>query len=154
MREICRICKEQFQPSAHNIRRYDWICKPCNATKHRGYAQRRRDAGLSSYLPLDPKKREAHLKRMRDYLSQPEVKKRRAASMRRYVRDPRLRLRHESRWILRRAIAAGRIKKGPCFVCGREKVHGHHDDYSQPLKVEWLCLVHHRERHARFEGRK
>ena len=33
----------------------------------------------------------------------------------------------------------------PCEVCGDEKVEKHHDDYSKPLQVRWLCKQHHRE---------
>lgn len=27
--------------------------------------------------------------------------------------------------------------------CGDLKVHGHHEDYSKPLDVIWLCAMHH-----------
>jgi hypothetical protein len=28
----------------------------------------------------------------------------------------------------------------PCNVCGEtESVQGHHDDYTRPLEVRWLC---------------
>ena len=36
-----------------------------------------------------------------------------------------------------------------CEVCGDTKTHGHHDDYSKPLDVRWLCPLHHKETHAR-----
>lgn len=44
------------------------------------------------------------------------------------------------------ALRAGRLEKGPCEICGStERVHGHHDDYSHPLDVRWLCPAHHGE---------
>ena len=47
------------------------------------------------------------------------------------------------------AIRDGRLTKAPCEVCGSTiKVHGHHDDYSRPLDVVWLCPTHHKERHG------
>jgi len=39
------------------------------------------------------------------------------------------------------------LSKKPCEVCGAEKVHGHHENYDEPLKVRWLCPKHHSERH-------
>ena len=41
----------------------------------------------------------------------------------------------------------GEITRGPCEVCGSSKTHGHHEDYSRPLDVVWLCGLHHRELH-------
>lgn len=51
-------------------------------------------------------------------------------------------------YTLNNAIRRGRIERGPCEVCGTtENVHGHHDDYSKPLDVRWLCRDHHLELH-------
>ncbi len=46
------------------------------------------------------------------------------------------------------AIRSGRLIKQPCEVCGETKVEAHHDDYSKPLDVRWLCTTHHAERHV------
>jgi ribosomal protein S27AE len=51
-----------------------------------------------------------------------------------------------------KAIASGELKRQPCEVCGKTNVHAHHDDYSQPLKVRWLCPLHHRQRHPNNKG--
>ena len=45
------------------------------------------------------------------------------------------------------ALRKGTLKKEPCADCGEEKVHGHHEDYSLPLIVKWLCPVHHKAIH-------
>lgn len=45
-------------------------------------------------------------------------------------------------------LLTGRIKKMPCEVCGHEKSDAHHDDYSRPLDVRWLCRKHHRLWHV------
>lgn len=37
------------------------------------------------------------------------------------------------------AIKSGKLVREPCEVCGDEKVQARHDDYSNPLKVRWLC---------------
>jgi hypothetical protein len=50
------------------------------------------------------------------------------------------------------AIASGLLVRQPCEVCGcgRRKADAHHDDYSRPLEVRWLCRSHHRQHHVRL----
>jgi hypothetical protein len=45
------------------------------------------------------------------------------------------------------AIKKGVLKKGACEVCGEYPATAHHDDYSKPLEVRWLCNKHHSEHH-------
>ncbi|ARG95504.1 hypothetical protein B1T50_04685 [Mycobacterium kansasii] len=45
------------------------------------------------------------------------------------------------------AIKAGRMASQSCQVCGDAKSQAHHDDYSKPLEVVWLCALHHKARH-------
>lgn len=45
------------------------------------------------------------------------------------------------------ALKSGRLTKQHCEVCGCQETHGHHDDYSKPLDVRWLCDTHHNEWH-------
>lgn len=49
--------------------------------------------------------------------------------------------------MLRDAVRQGKIKRQPCEVCNEPEAQGHHDDYSKPLEVRWLCARHHRENH-------
>ena len=46
------------------------------------------------------------------------------------------------------AINGGLLIKGLCEVCGDQKVEAHHDDYSKPMSVRWLCTKHHAEHHS------
>lgn len=46
------------------------------------------------------------------------------------------------------AVRDGRLVKQPCEECGETPVHAHHDDYSTPLVVRWLCVRHHALHHA------
>lgn len=41
------------------------------------------------------------------------------------------------------ALRNGTLEKSPCEICGSLKVDAHHDDYSKPLEVRWLCKKHH-----------
>lgn len=51
------------------------------------------------------------------------------------------------------AVKCGRISKPKhCDDCGIEakRIHGHHEDYSKPLDVAWLCVPCHGKRHRRI----
>jgi len=46
-------------------------------------------------------------------------------------------------------LKRGKIKKEPCNKCGsKNNLQMHHEDYSKPLEIIWLCLKCHREKHA------
>jgi len=50
----------------------------------------------------------------------------------------------------RRAVAAGRlVKPKNCSKCGRtdKPIQAHHEDYSEPFKVTWLCTGCHADIH-------
>jgi hypothetical protein len=82
--------------------------------------------------------------------------------LKRYETNRRARRRHEAKYpekaaardAVQRAVRAGRLLRQPCEVCGakhgvtradgtKEKVEAHHDDYTKPLEVRWLCVKHH-----------
>ncbi len=42
------------------------------------------------------------------------------------------------------AVRNKSLKKVNCF-CGESRVEAHHEDYSKPLEVIWLCKKHHVE---------
>ncbi len=51
---------------------------------------------------------------------------------------------------VQRAIAAGELVRGPCEI-GDDcfgAIEAHHDDYSKPLEVRWICKSHHMRMHA------
>lgn len=43
-------------------------------------------------------------------------------------------------------LRRGKLTRRPCEVCG-EAAQMHHEDYSKPLSVRWLCRAHHLELH-------
>lgn len=53
-----------------------------------------------------------------------------------------------ARRLVRLAFSRGELEKLPCQRCGAtQRIHAHHEDYSMPLDVVWLCPKHHSERH-------
>jgi len=48
------------------------------------------------------------------------------------------------------AIRKGILRRGPCEICKSViDICGHHDDYNYPLKVRWLCKLHHFQWHEK-----
>lgn len=60
------------------------------------------------------------------------------------------RMKANARAYLKEYVKRGHIKKMPCEICGDEKSEGHHEDYSKPLEVIWLCRKHHLEHHNKL----
>jgi len=56
-----------------------------------------------------------------------------------------------ARLLVYAALKKGILYKAPCEVCGSKKVQGHHEDYSKPLKVRWLCPKHHKMEHRKYD---
>ena len=84
----------------------------------------------------------------KNYLeTHPEKPEYRAAISRRY------RERNELKILARKAIFKatrnGSIVRLPCF-CGIKKTEAHHEDYSKPLDIQWLCKKHHVEADKRL----
>lgn len=49
----------------------------------------------------------------------------------------------------------GKLIPKPCEVCGRKSpIEKHHEDYSKPLQVRWLCPEHHRVHYLRLRNAK
>lgn len=56
-------------------------------------------------------------------------------------------LKANCRSYLNQYVKRGKIIKQPCEVCGDLNVQAHHEDYTKPLEVNWLCVKHHIEKH-------
>jgi ribosomal protein S27AE len=55
------------------------------------------------------------------------------------------------------AMKRGKLIRQPCEQCGEAKSQAHHDDYSKPLDVRWLChpchVAHHKGERRTFHSR-
>ncbi len=138
------------------------LCGTCPRCKHRAYMR-------SWYQAKSPEERKA-------WVAQRNPEKVRAADRARYERDKPKRLKAmaaysranpekvaaaKKRWIERNpekrkahdavayAVRSGKLVRQPCEVCGATgRIHAHHDDYTKPLEVRWLCRNHHAEKHS------
>jgi len=100
----------------------------------------------------NPEDRKRQLKEWRkknpDYSSEYSRKYRKENP--KYEQDQRAKHRHKmnARAKVQYAVRVGKIVKEKCEVCGDVNTQGHHDDYSKPLVVRWLCVEHHMEVHS------
>ncbi len=81
----------------------------------------------------------------------PAKKKKMADYMRRY-RKEKYGMQTNAHKILEYALKIGHlIRPSKCEVCMKEcKPDGHHEDYSKPLEVKWVCHVCHHHIHGKL----
>lgn len=136
---LCRLCGQRPVPESY-LTRCDYRCRECrNASKRRGLAKAERLPSLERLRALARAGDEeaARQLKLRD-------KEKNAIARQKYAERVR------ARQIIRNNIYRGKLSRQPCEVCGNPKSEAHHDDYSRPLDVVWLCPAHHAERHAQL----
>lgn len=85
---------------------------------------------------------------IRDYDRRNAKKRNAAQKIRRHLHPEKLKAYNA----VQKALKVGTITKSPCEICEEPKAHAHHEDYSKPLDVMWLCPLHHNERHKIIDG--
>lgn len=141
--KICK-CGKEYEPVCKRT-----CCLECRRKYDKQWRIKRLKQGLKVRGNPPPKKWWDNY--YKKYYSKPEVKKRINELAKKYRNDPKLRMKHEARWQVAKAIKLGLLKKEPCIKCGNVKSEAHHKDYYKPLKVIWLCREHHRAEHAKAE---
>lgn len=148
--KVCRECKTEMPLSCFykHPRMADGHLNKCiecvksRVTKHR-------EANLEKIRAYD-KLRANHAHRVqarKEYAKTERGKEAHRKGLKAYQeRHP---LRHAARLIVGNAIRDRRLEKHfECSVCGSTtKIEGHHDDYTKPLEVRWLCESCHKDWH-------
>lgn len=148
MRKVCRQCGQDVRLADYyrHPRMADGrlnVCKPC----HRSNVRANREANADHYRAYEQGRATLphRVAARQEYSQTPEG---RAAHARAHVsfkeRNP---VKRAAQVAVGNAIRGGRMTRQPCEVCGKEQAHAHHDDYSKPLDVRWLCTTHHAEWH-------
>ena len=87
----------------------------------------------------------------RRYSQTPSAKKKHLEANRLYIqRNPE---KSKARYAVSNALRDGKIERpDSCLDCGlaTRDLQAHHEDYSKPLEVEWLCTRCHGKRHRKF----
>ena len=82
------------------------------------------------------------------YIAYEHKRRPRTKVQRKYVSEAELLLHKRANTAVQIALRSQKLQKHPCETCGStNRIHAHHDDYSKPLNVRWLCPKHHAEHH-------
>lgn len=132
----CKISKPKSEFGNHAISNdgLRYSCKPCSSSDNKAYHEANREKRNAAQAAWNLVHRE-------------EINANQRARRRMF---PERMAAYKS---ARRAIKNGKLIKLPCEACGTEEsVHGHHENYSKPLEVTWLCIKHHGERHVEIKA--
>jgi hypothetical protein len=131
----CSKCGEETPLTEYMIRAQTRICPTCQSRAATAWAKDNRQR-----------------KRASNNAYHGRISSCRAEATARYRENhPDRRAAHQA---IQTAVRNGSLKRERCSVCGNLKAHAHHDDYSKPLDVIWLCHKHHMERHAMLKARE
>lgn len=119
-------------------------CGTCTKCRRRAASQRWRQKTPDTQRRYR-QQRETYLREYRS-ANRERLNEQDLARWRNDVNDERLK--HTARLCVARAIKSGRLTRQSCSGCGSARAQAHHDDYSKPLDVLWLCTVCHAAKHA------
>lgn len=129
-RRKCARCPTEIVVTKKMVKYGRYICSSCQVASVADWNQRHREQ-----------------KRNNNAAYQARHAKDRAERTRRYrAANPEKRAAHQA---VQTALRNGSMVRRGCEVCGA-KASAHHDDYTKPLDVRWLCHAHHMEHHGRL----
>jgi hypothetical protein len=97
---------------------------------HTEFRRKRRESDAKVQDRIRQQRRANYARHAADYRAE------RAAYRRKFPEKAR------ARALVRYHVLKGKIQRKPCEQCGLP-AQAHHDDYSRPLDVRWLCPSHH-----------
>jgi hypothetical protein len=118
----CPLCGAQVRITENRARQHRYACLECWAKRSRARRERKR-VESRAYAKASYRRQS----------------RRRIETLRRSrKRHPE---RERARRLLTKALRTGVLRSQPCAECGSPASQAHHEDYSKPLAVEWLCSV-------------
>lgn len=130
-------------------------CKDCYKARVRAYraANIERIREYDRNRPNAPQRADAHSRRYEWDKMDAEKKAKVLATKSAWTE--RNQHKRAAQLIVQKAIRAKKLSPKPCERCGFALgVHGHHEDYSKPLDVIWLCKKCHGQRHREINAER
>lgn len=150
----CASCLNELPNKAFNfiancVSGIDSMCRECRMKRDAADRARNIKAVREYHLNYYLSNNEAIVKKKSAYDKTEAGKRaRRVANENRKRNHPE---KYKAKRIFDSAVKVGKVKRKPCEECGNLKSEGHHEDYSKPLDVIWLCRLHHMVRHGKFK---
>jgi hypothetical protein len=135
----CSRCGSPCSVTPAMAKKSVWICRKCVNERNRAWQA----AHQNYHRERCRTWRAEHREYLKEYRQRPDI----AAKDRPRVRHTTPEKRRARSAVLNE-LRGGRISPQPCEVCGVAKTEAHHDDYSRPLDIRWLCSSHHKRHHA------
>lgn len=123
-------------------------CKDCAKRDVREHHRKRR----TDAVYLAKQRARGREKHQRLYAGRPSTAKQRAYARKAHRRwAAKNEHKRNAQGAVANAIARGDlVRPERCQDCGLDgTIHGHHEDYSKPLDVDWLCVACHGKRHRK-----
>lgn len=147
--KMCGSCGQkksitEFYKNSHMHDGYLNQCIPCVRAARERYRTENKEKIREQHRLYYQKNRKGRIQAVADYYQRkPEVNN---AAVKRYrARNPEA---TKARGAVTYAIKEGRLNPKPCERCDSTiNIQAHHEDYSKPLDVVWLCPTCHGERH-------
>lgn len=148
---VCVVCSALFVATSVKARCCSDECRAAAQRRSfREYGARNREQIRVHHRKLyeaDPEKTRLRVEAYRQTEAGKAARKRAdALSRERLNINPEKR---RARYAVRRAIETGKITRQPCEECGMSPAQAHHEDYSKPLEVRWLCTRCHGLEHRK-----
>ena len=118
----CTQCRNEF---TQTVRSNNYLCKECRSKYQKKWTAKRRALGIRRIRKC-PKKDGYFMK---------------------YFRRPENVHKLKCKNTFQNAKNNGYIKPEPCAICFAEKTEAHHEDYTKPFHIIWLCLKCHKDIH-------
>lgn len=132
---MCKKEKDGFYKSSKNLDGLDSYCKKCRSKYNSDWGKKNPRIYRERYIKSRSKRNNYSKKYYENN------KDRILAIQKRNYEENKEKF--KAHGIVKRAIKSNNLKQKSCIVCGDKKVDAHHEDYSKPLEVIWLCRTHH-----------
>jgi hypothetical protein len=156
--KICNKCKESlglecFTKHSKNKDGLQANCRKCGAKIAKEKISKLK-ASPSDWMIFNEKRRvyqRAYMRRAYSSgaIARPPLDEAAASAKLHRERHPE---RYRARYLAYGAIKHGNLVRQPCTRCGAKKVEAHHEDYSLPYEITWLCKKHHAARHVELNA--